>query len=781
MKIFKKFICAVIITVLAMTFVGCGDEKPQLATPENVAVSDTGEITWSAVENADYYVVVLNGYSYRSDTTSYTVGSVVNDFTYSIIARSDNGYRPSEPTEVKTFEGKGEPPLPVDPDIENLTVSIKGNQLVGSGRETQLTATVTLGDGQINRNVIWSVTDGKEYGTIDAKGKFKAAEVTEDHDVTVRATSKDNADKYAEIIICVACQPEITDEMLNGVKDDYISFEGYMDIDLYTFEIFEKYVRTVQVSGISTQMNGERWHARYVDGNTGYGADIHYKNNDGTAQEVALSLMNDEQYFPMTDDDGNPVSWIDSGMYNNFKGLTKDDFTFDTEDWRYYYTGSNENLAQKMVASASPYEFEADRFGLIIEGGELLGIYAESKPSYSVVPGYKGIEKLYSYVNCGKDNVIVPLITKFEHNPKTTDGGNIDHDILGEAIANMRQMETYTLEFRRSSHMAAGYTMGGYVETVTDGDYFFEPFDLVSSGNGQVAVPQRDAQYGFHRLDENTYNSYNYSAQSGKYEAARAFSGDMDKAKASFAFAPEIFTAWQYATVGGKQAYIYYVDESMCNVASTLYYGVGNDDPLYGLFAMRYEILADYTPYVVVQDGYILEAGFFYFLGDMYGEVRIYYSDFNEATMPETFKSFDGYVPRTPPASWTELTVIDETYEGDSREVNAGTFFTEMFGSAEAVETLPFFGEILGDTFGFGLATYRKPGGTSNNVETVILYYDVALEADRTIDGAIKLVQEYLIRQGFEKNAYGEYVKGSVSVMPYDNSLDLWIYVWKTV
>ena len=102
--------------------------------------------------------------------------------------------------------------------------------------------------------------------------------------------------------------------MLSSVSDNYIGFEGYMDIELRTFELFDKYVETVQVSGISTQMNGDRWHARYVDNSTNYVADIHYKNQGGVAQQVALSLMNDEQYFPMTDDAGKPVSWLDSGL-----------------------------------------------------------------------------------------------------------------------------------------------------------------------------------------------------------------------------------------------------------------------------------------------------------------------------------------------------------------------------------------------------------------------------------------------------------------------------------
>ncbi|MCM1236808.1 MAG: hypothetical protein NC489_42575 [Ruminococcus flavefaciens] len=797
MKIFKKLSCIIMAFTLSFAFVGCGDgdegnkdnpadnnpvvQTKKLSTPQNVSVSDEGLITWSAVENADYYVVVLNGVNYRANTTSHQVGSVINDFTYAVYAVA-SGYENSAASATKTFIGKGVP-IEVNPLIENLTVNVTGNQLVGSEKNTKLSATVNIPDGNVSSDIIWSIEDGEEYASIDQDGNFTAKEVTEDHDVTVRATSALNTEKYAELIVCVAVKPELTDEMLDGVKDDYISFEGYMDIDLYTYGLSERFVRTVNMYGISTQMkvdgeNGDMWHASYVD-SSGYTASLNYRKKDGIAQQVAVSLMNEEEYYPMTDKAGEPVSWEDAGLYNNFKGLKASDFEFDEDDWRYYYTGNDDETAQKMISSASPYEFDVSRFGLLIDGGELLGIYAESKASLTVVQGYKAIEKLYSYINCGEENVEVPEITKYEHNPLTTSGGHIDHDTLQTAIDNMRALKSYKTDVKISSHMATGYTVGGFIETVIDGDYFFEPYD----GNETITMKE-NAQYGYHKVSDTVYNSYNYDEKTDKYVAARAFEGDMANAKASFAFAADIFTYYTKTTFDGKDADLYFVDDYMCHVASTFYYGVGNDLPLYGLFAMRYDILADYTPFVVVQDGYIVETGYFYFLGDMYGEMVITYSDFDTAEMPETFKSelFEGgnFVPRTPPTSWSELTVIDETYDGNDAEVNALEFFTEMFGE-EGVKDMPFFGEVLGDTFGFAYANYRKPGGTNYQVPTVTLYYDVPLDADRTIDGTIKKAQAFLLGLGFVENQYGEFVKGDVSAMPIDSSLDFCIYIWKTV
>ncbi len=777
MKIFRKFLCAVIIAVLAMTFAGCGEEAnlPQLDTPRNVTASETGLISWDAVENAQYYQFILNGHSYDTADTSWQVGSTVNDFTYAVVACA-KGYLPSAPSETQTFKGKGNEQIK-NPLIENLTVSITGNQLVGSEQRTKLNATVAFPDGTTNKKITWSITEGGDYATVDQNGNLTAGKVEEDQDVTVRATSIDNPDKYAERVICVAVQPTLTDEMLATVQDPVISFDGYMDIDLYSFGIFEKFVKTENLYGISTQMkpdevNGAVWHASYIDGN-GYTNNLHYRNIDDVAQQVAVSLLNEEEYYPMTDEAGNPVSWEDAGLYNNFIGLKATDFEFDKTDWRYYFKGSDE-IAQKMISSASPYEFEVSRFGLIIESGELLGIYAESKPSFTVVEGYKAIEKLYSYVNCG-EGVEVPEIAKFEHNPATTDGGYIDHDILDKAIENMRALESYRTDVKISSHMATGYTVGGYIETVVNGDYFFQPY----AGNETITL-ERGGEYGFHDLGEGRYNSYNYDSETDSYVAARAYDGDMKNAKASFAFASEIFTSYSKGIFNGKEADLYFVNESMCNVATTFYYGVGNDMPLYGLFAMRYEILADYTPYVVVQDEHIVQTGYFYFLGDMYGEMVVNYYDFNTAELPDEFRQdlMDGFVPRVVPSSWNEHVVINETEGGNREEINAEQYFSELLG--EGAE-LPYFGEILGDTFGFALANYRSPGGISYQVKTVAIFYDVTLEADRSIDGAIKRTQEFLVQNGFTKNQYGEYVKGDISVLPYDSSLDFLIYVWKTV
>ena len=114
----------------------------------------------------------------------------------------------------------------------------------------------------------------------------------------------------------------------------------------------------------------------------------------------------------MQADDGSSVSWEDAGLYNNLKGLKLSDFQFNEKTWRYEYVGSDERLDEKIVASANPYDFIADGFSLIIEDGEILGIYAKSKDDYSIAVGYKAIQELIVAINFD-ETVDVKRITKF--------------------------------------------------------------------------------------------------------------------------------------------------------------------------------------------------------------------------------------------------------------------------------------------------------------------------------------------------------------------------------
>lgn len=91
---------------------------------------------------------------------------------------------------------------------------------------------------------------------------------------------------------------------------------------------------------------------------------------------------------------------------------------------------------------------------------------------------------------------------------------------------------------------------------------------------------------------------------------------------------------------------------------------------------------------------------------------------------------------------------------------------------------MPFFGNALGDSYGFGLTTVHY-NGENQAKPSIMFYYDVPLDTNYSIDSSMKKVSEYLLSLGFTKNKHGEYSKDGIVVTAVDNDLDLMIYVWK--
>lgn len=771
----KKLVSVLLIIALALTAFGCdalfGQGQKQLATPTGVTASDTGLISWQAVEGATGYKVTINGQTYTSTTTSYQVSSTENDFTYSIVATAE-GYTDSLPTQTYTFEGKGI--TPPDQPVYNITVGITAPDQVKSGETVKLTANV---QGTVDVSVTWTIIEGGDVATIDKKGNLTASEVTGDKVVKVEARSKVDTNAYATKVLTIVSKPNLTQDMLDAIKDDYIAFNGYINIDLYDDSSLSasKDPEQTYTSIIQTSMNGVNWYAEYENATTGYMTPVYYKNDNNKPCQVGLNYMNEEEYFPMTDDYGYEYTWEEAGLYNNFKTLSVSDFTFDTESWRWVYTAGDTNLVSRVIASANPYDFSTDNFALIIENGEILGIYAKSKPDYTIAVGYKAIQHLYASLICGEDVVTVPTIAKYTHEDI--------HDDLNTAIANMQALTSYKVELLdlNVNYTGTGYTETGFVETITPDLISYRPYVVRQSTSGSERYFTPNGDYGYKLMRDGLYNAYFNSADG--YLASRAYAGDMSAAKPTFAFAGEIFREYYVNEDGSVD---YYVNDAMASVASTFFYGVGNDINLYGIFATRgYTSETDsFTPFVTVKDGYITEACFYYNIGGlMYGVIELVYSDFNSATVEAEYQPT--FETREVPTSWAQLEIIQTEGTGSSTDddvpVNALEYFKTAFGDENIAERMPFFGEVLGDAYGFGLTTYYRPAGSQIMKAAVVLYYDVPLDTDYTITSSIVAVQEYLKAQGFTQSQTDSttFVKGDIAVVPMDENLDFMIYVYK--
>ncbi len=766
----KKILCFLLVVVIlfSLTLTACDSDK--ISTPTNVSISEEGLITWDPVENAIAYIVLINGNSNTVTTNKYQVASVIYDFTYSIIA-VDAKYNYSAPTETFKFTGTGLQ-APVE-DVTGVSVGIEGASSIKAGGTVQLTAVV---DGAQDTSVTWAVTKGSDIVSVDSTGLVTAKEVTKESYVEITATSNANNEKSATKHLTVLYKEALTQSMLDKIaSSDKVVFDGYIDISLYNFGINTSLAGTTSLN-ITTMMDGNRWYAEYVN-SAEVKTSLYVANNNGVASSVGINFMNQETYISMTNDDGSETTWEESGLYNNFKNMSLSDFTFNEETWSWEYSGSDSNMAAKVIASANPYDFVANGFSLIIEDGEIVGIYAKSGDDYKVLAGYRAIQELYVVMTVD-DDLEIPSIPQYEFDEEV-------HTKLQQAIDKMHSLDSYTLDFRNTMYSlySTSYTQSGFKETVTANNYHFVPYKVSYNTSGDATVTyQTESSYGYTKISDNFYNTYYFGTEEGsealKIYASRAYSGDMATAKPGFNFAAEIFTSYYYDSETGDT--YYYVNSDMCNVATEFYNSVGNDDPLYGIFAAEYTgTSSSFTPYIVVDaNGNIVTAVFYYYMVYMYGVVEITYSDFNTTTVPADV-DFTDYVVRTQPTSWDQLTIIADSgyldYTEDT-EVNATEFWKTFFNN-ENVD-VPFFNSVLGDTYGFGMTGVQAESSTGKYHWTALLYYDVPLDIDYSIESSIEKLEKYLVQCGFEANSFGEYHKDGIGIKIVDSDLDLMIYVW---
>lgn len=660
------------------------------------------------------------------------------------------------------------------PDPGTIIVGISGESEVKAGQSIQLQSVVTFNettDEVLDTTVTWEIASGSEFASISQDGVLSAQEVNGDKIIEVVAKSNANPEAQALKVITIISKTELTQDMLDALQVDKIGFEGYVSIHLYTIGLFEQF-HSAHTTVVKTAMDGNNWYAEYENATTGVKQGIYYKNHDDLACQVGINFMNEELYSPMTDNNGVKISWINSGLYNNFKGLQVSDFTFDYENWRYEYTGNDSSFLARVAASANPYDFVPLNLSLIIDGGEIVGIRSKGEDSYTIAQGYRAEQELTVVINTD-DTVEVPTIAKYQHDPI--------HDTLNAAISNMQQLDSYVLDFKEitASYLTSGYTESGYTEIITTNYCLFTPYSVSYQNQQEIHTPLENQNYGYKKMNEMLYNTF-VQDENG-YEATRAYAKEFVNAKPSFAFAGEIFTKYYIDQEDGSITY--YVDSLMNGVASTFYYGVGNDINLYGIFAAEGKTseTTSFTPYVTVKDGYIVEAGFYFYMGSIYGVVELKYSDFNTAVIPDDVQI--EFETRQVPTSWSELTiqVSEGTGSGtaDDITVNALDYLKTFYDNENIEDIMPFFGNPLGDTYGFGLTTVYMPGGSNWAREAVVFYYDVPLDIDYTISTSLEAIEVYLLNLGFTKNEYDEFEKDGICVAPVDSNLDLMIYIYK--
>lgn len=780
LRYISKITCMILVLAFALTLVACGDDENKNVLVTEIKIEANLEMKPSEYQKIAVTILPENASNkdYEITSSDENIISVVDDKylasaaigTCTITVKAKDGSNVSQSINI---EVKNNVPVIVETEIN---VGIKGSTEVKSGKSIKLDYTVSTKNANvaIDKTCKWSIVKGNEYAEISEDGTLTTKDVDGDKLVEVRATSNENSKYYGSKVITIVSKPVLTDDMLEPFRYEKVSFEGYVNIDLYTIGLFEKLYKS-QVLAVKTSMDGTNWYAEYVSGDSDTRMGLYFKNHNNLACQVGLSLMNDELYTPMKNSNEESVSWHDAGLYNSLADLKVSDFKFNDETWRYEYIGNDESLLKRIAASANPYDYDPKSLGLIIEEGEVMGIYMDSKDDFALVSGYKALQQLVVVID-HSDTVKVPSINKYPHKDF--------QDELQVAINNMRNLKSYKLDFRQLTNntiiSGTRYTEGGFEETITNNMCFFRPYGITYDNKGnEVKNYVDDGCYGFKKINDNLYNSF-YETEDDVFNATRAYEKDFSNAKPSFEFAAEIFAECVEDKKAGTKTYYSY--ELMKTVASTFYYGVGNDINLYGIFAQQaYLSSSSFTPFVVVKDGYIVESCFYFYLGSLFGIVTISYSDFDKAEIDENVKV--EFETRQVPTSWSDVN-IEVSPEGSTSttediSVVASEYLKEFFKDEEMAKKLPFFGNCLGDTYGFGMITIHRPANSQVTETSLLFYYDVPLDIDYTINSSMNKLKEFLKEQGFVDNGHGEYYKDGIYIAPVDSQLDFNIYVWK--
>lgn len=780
----RRLICIFLVLCLALGIAACGDgdkgKKPggtatiTLSAPANLRIMEQGDVAivrWDVVENAESYIVTVNGTDNTTTENTWTLQSLFTNYTVSVVA-CRKGSQNSAPSTVSYTR-------------RATSLTISGSSECRSGKTLQLEASVV--NAPANSGVTWEITAGKDYAEIDQNGLITAKPVSGDKNITVKATSKFDTGVSAIKVITITAKPELTQEMLDELNEDNLAFDGFLELQRWSFGIgVPSQLEGAITLNVKTAMDEDSWYSEYQD-MTGITRFISISDRDdvdgreSTACTYTVDLMNNATTEPLLDADGNYQAWADVDYKNNMRDFDVDDFTFNESKWRWEYvgSGSTEEKQAKMraiLASVHVFDFVPKSVYLLVDDGMVVGMYAESEDDYTMNTG--SIVRMFLTVSLNVGNSIeVPTLEQYEHKDM--------HDELQAAIDRMHALTSYTTECLDNGSALGSATYNGYIETVTQDacymrPYDFEPFQtsLVEIGSGNHRFSNND--FGYVKCTDDLYNSF--TVTDGVYRPHRSYSGEFIKnAPPTFAFTAEIFTDMKENADGSKT---YYVDTPMLTVATTLYHGIGNDMAVYGIYANATYRTRAYLPYVTVNtDGYISKAGFSYYMGSYYGELKIEYRDFNTAELTQSvIDSLEEIKnnPRTAPTDWSEVTIM--LAKEDNREVVAKDYFETMF-DASFSSNLPYFGTVLGDTFNSAITDFRSISYNGNrvSVDSVKLFFEVPYDIDNSIDTSLAKVRELLDQNGFTKSGTDTYVKGNMSVEPINDQMRLLIYVWNNI
>ena len=131
----------------------------------------------------------------------------------------------------------------------------------------------------------------------------------------------------------------------------------------------------------------------------------------------------------------------------------------------------------------------------------------------------------------------------------------------------------------------------------------------------------------------------------------------------------------------------------------------------------------------------------------MYGISELEF-DYETATLPDDVNV--AFETRQLPTSWSDLVIREDP--DDEEGFEALTYMREKLFDDNTVE-IPFFSEVLGDSYGFGAYIPRGvplDNGSTLYAPSVSFYYDVPLDSNYSIESSLAKVRTFLKEFGFK-------------------------------
>lgn len=241
------------------TYIQTTVQKIKLATP-NVIVDSDGVATWNAIDNAQYYVYILNGIAEVS-TTQRTV-TLANGQTFKVKAVSDDDdYSDSDYSQLKTYVNGtvqtklSAPQVTIDNNGVATWDSILGAQyyvyIIDDGAETRTTErSVTLTDGQTI-----TVKAGSAVANYTDSNYSQPITYT-DNRPTDHTHTDANSDK-----ICDDCGKSVVTELsflaVNDLHGKFIDTESQPGVDEFTTYLKNLYADTAREEVLLS--SGDMW------------------------------------------------------------------------------------------------------------------------------------------------------------------------------------------------------------------------------------------------------------------------------------------------------------------------------------------------------------------------------------------------------------------------------------------------------------------------------------------------------------------------------------------